>query len=73
MQKRKKITLDSVRAFRLSDDDARRLSEICDETGLSISELVKFRIVELTEKEIEAIKKGRYAIVVGTGKVLIMG
>jgi PHP family Zn ribbon phosphoesterase len=45
---------------RLLIDERKKLDLICEEAGTTISELVRFRVLNLSEGEIEAIRQGAF-------------
>ena len=50
--------------FRVSTQERKKLNEICDECGMVLSELLRFRVLGLTSTEIKAIASGHYVITI---------
>jgi hypothetical protein len=84
MKKKKKIARKIVRRLpaaerrigdiriRLNDAERKKLDSVCEETEMTISDIVRVRVLNLSEEEIEALRTGA-TFTTPSGTFLIQG
>ena len=68
----KKERRDSSVEVRLNDDERKRLDAICAEAEMQISKLIRLRVLNLSESEIEALRQ-RAMVHTIDGTILVQG